>query len=58
MKLRIRRQFNTVFFEADAGSGFTLVRAVDLTHLPETLKVGVASLLPIGSWPVTVKAES
>jgi hypothetical protein len=58
MKLRIRRQFNTVFFEADSGSGFTLVRSAELAHLPETLRVGVASLLPIGAWPVTMRAES
>lgn len=57
MKLRIRRSFDTVYFETDSGSGYTLVKAVVLPQLPASVHAAVTSTSSIGAWPVQAKSE-
>lgn len=58
MKLRIRRVFDTLHMEADSGSGYVLVKSVDMPQLPAIVHAAVTSPSSIGAWPVQTKSES
>jgi hypothetical protein len=58
MKLRIRRISNTLYFEANSGTGTTTVKSIDLPQLPSAVHIAVTSEEPIGSWPVSARSEA